>query len=280
MPYNPAGLYSLVASYFAQPGTTIRTEQHNPVFEDVGAALSSVLLRDGRAPMTGPLNMNGNPINNITAGNSSGSVATLAQTVPIGGIVDFAGTSAPAGWMLCYGQAISRTTYAQLFALLSTGYGPGDGSTTFNLPDLRGFVVAGKDNMGGAAAGRLTIIAGGTLGTQGGTETVTLTAAQLAKHRHTGLTNGMSRNNPHGHPIVASKGNLGVVVYIGTTTTFEGVKPGSGVIDLASLSVGNTDIDHEHGFTTDEGTGVNGEAHSNVQPTIILNKIIKVSYDD
>jgi len=77
MPFNPGGVFSLVASYFAQAGTTIRTEQHNPVFEDVAAALSQVLIRDGRAPMTGALNMNGFAISNIAPGSGPNGVATV-----------------------------------------------------------------------------------------------------------------------------------------------------------------------------------------------------------
>jgi microcystin-dependent protein len=180
VPYNPGGLFSLVASYFATPGASIRTEQHNPVFEDVAAALSSVYLRDGRAPMTGDVNMNGFSITNVVAGNSLSSVATLAQSMPIGAVIDFAGTSPPPGWMLCYGQALNRTTYATLFAWLGTTYGVGDGSTTFNLPDLRGRVIAAPDAMGGAAANRLTPSYFGSTaqGAAGGADNQTLTLAQ------------------------------------------------------------------------------------------------------
>src|SRR3990167_8716026 len=74
----------------------------------------------------------------------------------VGVVVSFAGSTAPSKWLLCYGQAISRTTYAALFAVISTTYGVGDGSTTFDLHDLRGRVVAGKDDMGGTSANRLT----------------------------------------------------------------------------------------------------------------------------
>lgn len=63
--------------------------------------------------------------------------ATTVQSTPVGQMQSFAGATAPAGWLLCDGTAVSRTTYAQLFALLSTTFGVGDGSTTFNLPDLR-----------------------------------------------------------------------------------------------------------------------------------------------
>ena len=90
-----------------------------------------------------------------------------------GELVPFAGTTAPAGTLLCFGQAISRTAYVGLFTALSTTYGVGDGTTTFNLPDLRGRVAAGKDNMGGSAASRLTTaITGATLGATGGFQLV------------------------------------------------------------------------------------------------------------
>jgi microcystin-dependent protein len=71
-------------------------------------------------------------------------------------MVDFAGTSAPAGWLMCDGAAISRAVYASLFASVGTSYGAGDGSTTFNLPDFRGRFARYNDNMGTAqgAAGR------------------------------------------------------------------------------------------------------------------------------
>ena len=75
--------------------------------------------------------------------------------VPAGCVMPYAGATAPDGWLLCHGQAVSRTTYADLFGAIGTAYGPGDGSTTFNLPDLRGRVAAGRDDMGGTDAGRL-----------------------------------------------------------------------------------------------------------------------------
>ena len=99
-------------------------------------------------------------------------------SLPAGLVLPFAGATAPDGFLLCYGQAVSRSTYADLFAAIGTTYGAGDGSTTFNLPDLRGRVAAGKDDMGGGAANRLTGggsgIAGTTLGAAGGAETQTL----------------------------------------------------------------------------------------------------------
>ena len=76
-------------------------------------------------------------------------------SVPIGGMIDYiAGTAPSSNFIFPAGQAISRSTYASLFSLISTGYGAGDGSTTFNVPDLRGRVAVAADNMGGSAAGR------------------------------------------------------------------------------------------------------------------------------
>lgn len=68
---------------------------------------------------------------------------TLFADAPVGVINAFGGTTAPDGWLLCQGQAISRTDYADLFAVIGTAFGSGDGSTTFNLPDLRGEFLRG-----------------------------------------------------------------------------------------------------------------------------------------
>lgn len=105
--------------------------------------------------------------------------------IPIGGFVPFAGTTSPhSSFVFPYGQAISRTTYSALFTLVSTTYGSGDGSTTFNVPDLRGRVPAGLDNMGGTSANRLTNaddgLNGDTVGATGGGETQTLVRANLS----------------------------------------------------------------------------------------------------
>lgn len=158
----------------------------------------------------------------------------------VGMVFDFAGATAPTGFLFCYGQNVSRTTYAALFAKIGTIYGAGDGSTTFAIPDLRGRVVAGQDDMGGTSANRLTLpVAGGvngdTLGDAGGVETVTLTAAEIPAHTHS----------------IATSAATGV----GTSTIRSGDASGGGGV-FASGSVGS------------------GGAHNNLQPTLILNKII------
>ena len=199
---------------------------------------------------------------------TAAKVADALQTLltPTGSLVPFAGSSAPTGWLFCYGQAVSRTTYSALFTALGTTYGSGDGSTTFNLPDLRGRVIAGKDDMGGASANRLTDQTGGlngdTLGDSGGSETHTLTEAQLPAHTHT----------------------------VNSVTVYGGFGTGTGGSDnfagLSYTSGSNFDTVSVTATTGTTGTGAqshtaslantgSGSAHNNVQPTFILNYIIK-----
>lgn len=141
---------------------------------------------------------------------SAGTYRILGRPDRTGEVFAFAGSTAPAGTLLCYGQAVSRTTYAGLFALLSTTYGVGDGSTTFNLPDLRGRTVFGDDDMGGSAASRLTSSSGGidgaTLGATGGTQTgsVSITSTGTATGTISGTTNAAT--DPAVQPIAASSG--------------------------------------------------------------------------
>lgn len=157
----------------------------------------------------------------------------------------YAGTSAPSGWLMCYGQAVSRTTYAVLFSVIGTTYGAGDGSTTFNLPDARGRVVAGRDNMGGTASNRLTIaqsgVDGATLGAAGGSQMHQLTVNQIPSHAHSaGNSNGFWIDMP-GRYIVNAGGNIANLATVTETSPTGG-----------------------------------GQQHNNTQPTIIVNQIIKI----
>lgn len=101
---------------------------------------------------------------------------SLDDAIPTGVIFPFTSSTIPTGWLLCDGSAVLRTLYYQLFDVIGTTYGAGNGTTTFNLPDLRGRVIAGRDNMGGTAANNLTETYFGTptnaLGNVGGNESL------------------------------------------------------------------------------------------------------------
>ena len=170
-----------------------------------------------------------------------------------GMVMPYAPGAAPPGWLLCDGSAISRTTYAALFSAVSTTYGVGNGSTTFNIPDLRGRVPAGDDNMGGVAASRLTSggsgIAGATIGASGGAETHTLVTGEIPAHTHTMQTWHHDNN-----------------------TSAVACDPPSAT-NSGSLSTPEATYDGAEGAAINNAGG--GGAHPNVQPTIILSYIIK-----
>jgi len=207
------------------------------------------------------INIDGNGTSGqAVVSDGDGSFSYQSNIVPSGALMPYAGTSAPTGFLLCDGSAVSRSTYATLFAALDNGniYGAGDGSSTFNLPDLRGRVIAGQDDMGGASANRLTDQTGGlngdTLGDTGGSETHTLTTAQLASHTHT-FSDTDSHTVSFPRTFISGAANNSVNV------------DGSGQRhDGGTLTVSIS------GTTSSTGSG---SAHNNVQPTIILNYIIK-----
>lgn len=97
---------------------------------------------------------------------------TLYADAPVGTISAYGGETAPSGWLLCQGQAVSRTTYAELFKAIGTSFGTGDGSTTFNLPDLRETVPVGSGTRGSGVTAHDTYSVG------------TFKDDQLQDHRH------------------------------------------------------------------------------------------------
>lgn len=265
MPRSPTGDYNLPPGTLVNSGDTILVSQHNPAMSDIATSIGNSLDRNGTGGMRAALDMGGYPIRNIADGVNPTDVATVAQAtssaIPIGVVTDFAGATAPSGWLLCFGQAVSRVSYADLFTALGTLYGTGDGSTTFNLPDLRGRVMGGKDDMGGSAAGRLT--GGAVLGASLGSQTHTLVTAEMPAHSHGGST-GVAGDHTHSGTLAISYG--------GSWPNSSGIEEGRGAPDWQAGAMGNAGS-HSHSITS-EGSGT---AHNNVQPTFILNKIIKAS---
>lgn len=139
------------------------------------------------------LNFPSNPTNgqqfNDWVYDSNNQSWRFAQTqpggLPCGAIIPWAATTAPPNWLLCDGSAVSRTTYSSLFAVIGTTYGTGNGSTTFNLPDLRGRVPVGRD------AGQTEF---DVLGETGGAKTHTLSINEIPSHTHTTTDGAYSSN--------------------------------------------------------------------------------------
>lgn len=123
--------------------------------------------------------LNENPsvaeINKVTDDNMNEIKDTINTNTPVGSISLFAGTTAPSGWLICDGSAVSRTTYANLFSVIGTTYGTGDGSTTFNIPDLQGRVPVGYKSSDTSFD---------TIGETGGEKTHTLTVDEIPSHHH------------------------------------------------------------------------------------------------
>lgn len=120
----------------------------------------------------------------VTSSTQWVAVDTTGASVPTGSISQFGGSTAPIGWLLCDGSAVSRTTYAALFGVISTTYGSGDGSTTFNIPDLRGRVAVGLGT-------------NASVSSLGGNDGVVAANRRGTKHRHT----------PHTHTYVEYTGS-------------------------------------------------------------------------
>jgi microcystin-dependent protein len=227
--------------------------------------------------------------------------------VPVGSLLPYAGSSSPSSsWLLCYGQEVSRSTYSSLYAVIGDLYGAGNGTTTFNLPDLRGRIPVGNDAMGGSAANRIQRST--TLTTTNGSPTATVGSA-------TGLSVGMkvsgNTNVPAGTTINAISG---------TTLTLSANATGAGtnvatrfsIVDDAQTlgKAGGADVHvltaaqlaaHQHATPVVTGSSgaitgfgnvqdqnvtatsrlatvanVGDQAHPNMQPSQITNYIIKV----
>lgn len=140
MSRNGSGTYILPVGNPVVTGTTITSNWANTTLSDMATALTGSIAADGQTPVTGNLQMGGNKITGMADGTSSTDAATVGQVAAVnsvmtGSIQMWPTTSAPTGYLLCAGSAVSRTTYAALFAIIGTTFGSGDGSTTFNLPN-------------------------------------------------------------------------------------------------------------------------------------------------
>lgn len=187
---------------------------------------------------------------------------------PPGMVAPFAGTTPPSGWLWANGAEVSRIVYDALFDEIGTTYGAGNGTSTFNVPDLRGRTAVGLDNMGGAAdAGRLDVA--NTLGASGGAQKVALTPSEtpLRSHTHSGTTatesvshthSGTSGNDNTDHSHSGSTGGIsanhthayGASQVANTTVGGAGVRLNGVASWDVSNNTGTVSSDHGHSFST------------------------------
>ncbi len=182
--------------------------------------------------------------------NFNGSDLTGIEGIPTATIVPWSTTSAPTGFLECDGAAVSRSTYSGLFAVVGTTYGAGDGSSTFNLPNLADNVAMGKSGTKAVAStgGANTVAATGNVG--GSTANASLATAQLASHSH-----GISVQAPSGVP----SGTL---------------LPYTFVVGYAANAVTNSEgsgTGHSHNMSAT----FSGTASSVVQPYLTVMYVIK-----
>ena len=201
----------------------------------------------------GQLNANWTSVDSLLKTASDNASNALAF-FDLGDIKITSRSTAPSKWLFCRGQAISRATYAGLFAAIGTTYGSGDGSTTFNVPDLGGRVVAGLE----ASATRLTSgvsgVNGAALGASGGDQ-------NMQQHTHTA-----SVTDPgHSHESAINFPSNPFGLSGNTRSVMNGTGTGSAQTSNSGSSVTGIAVSNANA-----GTG----SSQNVQPTIVLNYLI------
>jgi len=288
MPSDANGVYTLPDGYLAVTGNTILASQHNPPLEDLAESMSQRVMATGAKPFSGPAKFADGTVSapaiTMASATSSGWYKTadgwgfsiggvMVAEITAGGIrtgaryvgevFDWTGSTAPSLCVFPYGQTLSRTTYARLWAFaqveIAAGsllYNNGNGSTTFGIPDMRGRVRAAKDNSGAVLTSATMTPDGNSLGAKGGTQMHQLTTAELAVHNH-GVT-----DTGHFH-VTGPSGVFG-----GSSAgdhTPGGVASPNGSVPLSNY---NTDPKVTGISINNAGSG---SAHNNVQPTIITN---------
>lgn len=302
MSRNGSGTMSIPNTMTA--GTTITAAPHNQNYSDIASELTNSLALDGQSTMAGQLKAAAGTValpgiafgsdtdsgiyrigaNNMGVALGGSKVIDIASTgatvtgtvdattikqggfslIPAGLMSDYAGSTAPDGWLLCDGTEYSQATYAALYSAIGSTYNTGgETSGYFRVPDAKGRVTAGKE----ASATRLTTagsgIDGATLGAAGGAQTVTISQANLPSYNlvASGLTVAgtvtsslQARDYQYQKSTTAGTGgSSGMLTAIDSPVTF----------DFSGSASGNVP------------SGGSGTAVNKVQPTLVVNKIIK-----
>ena len=208
-----------------------------------------------------------------TAAGARANLGLGTFLVPTGSVIMWPSNTSPTDWRICNGAAISRVTFVNLFSLIGTTFGAGDGSTTFNLPDYRNRLPYGADTV--------------AIGATGGSAN-----AVVVSHNHGGVTGGQSVTHTHGVSITTGGQSVqhthDMTKYTGVNasagTAYVGDDSGTGPVGTIATSVNSVDhthnvsgntatnsVDHTHSIATDGVSGTN----ANLPPYLALNFIIK-----
>jgi microcystin-dependent protein len=265
-----SGIYTLPVGNPVTTGTTITSNWANTTLTDIATTLTNSLATDGQTSMTGNLPMGNYKITGMADGTTATDAATVGQVTAVSAVLTgviqmWATTSAPAGYLLCAGSAVSRTTYAALFAVIGTTFGAGDGSTTFNLPNYADRMPIGISSIAA------------TIGATGGSKDAITVA-----HTHTASLSGTANTSTaqtgvydagHAH-------NLELSNYLAGATSGSGTgqfTPAALQTAVANASLVDPGHYHSLSVTTSGTTASTGSSgtNANLPPYLGINFIIK-----
>jgi len=191
----------------------------------------------------------------------------ISTVIPTGVIQIWTTDTAPDGWLLCYGQAVSRSTYAGLYNVIGETYGAGDSSTTFNVPDMRGRFPLGQDDMGGTSADRVTDTDADALAGADGDETKDVSFS--GNTGSTTLTAAQSGVPAHDHSIRLSSGGSSTLNFAVNYTAAGNGDEQLGTNPIENNTAANASEGHLHTIS-------GGSATQDIMPNFItMNYIIK-----
>jgi len=196
--------------------------------------------------------------------------ATVGVLPPIGSLVMFGGSAAPAGWLICDGREVLRSQYVELFGVIGAAFGAGNGSTTFNLPDMRSRLPMGVGAIGGVGSNE-------GLGV-GGVEGTTRTSRHDGRHTHTGPLHSHAQQSVGGHTHGIPLGGNNTTTATGATVRVTTVGGSSYPFSADGVTT-TAGSGHDHGSTPDgtqaTGTGSTAAGAIAYHPYTALNFIIK-----
>lgn len=304
MPFDGSGNYTRSnGSYFgttlwqqkaASASKTIDAAEHDAEMNDVATALSTCITKTGLTLPSANLPMNNfkhTGCANATNPDEYATYSQLTSALPTATMVDWPTASAPTGWLLCDGAAVSRATYLALFTKIGTLYGAGDGATTFNLPDCRG-----RFTLGVATAGTGSTLAGtgGSLDhthsvpahyhgmgsgatlniSSSGTHTTAIdhnhgavvSGVQSANHTHSGLSDAAGT---HDHLTFAGAASNHIQPYNGPDDVPVGAGSAPRRSSYNTPTRTSSDGSHQHSFITGNESG--NHQHTTTIPALTQN---------